>query len=343
MKITPFFNLVENGNEASLEITGDIGYNSWADTYDEYKKNTSENIAKELNALTSLKSEVINVTISSLGGDLMHALDIYSLLRNSGAKVKTYLRGANASSATIIASAASSVNDIYMDVTGVYLIHKPMTYVEGNANDMQEGINSLNKFQQAIEQAYLNLGVSQELLNDLMEGNNGKAEWLTFNEAKEIGFIGNEWTVAKVSNYKKEDFTNKQLLIPNLFNNQKSNIMQNEEEKKSLFSDFKNWLKNDAAAEAAAAEDEMLKGENEALKAENEALKAELEALKNPVANEPVANEDEPIIDNSIEDLKAEISNLAKAIAEPPKAPKVTNVVEPVWKQHLNHFQNIIK
>ena len=62
MQVTKYLNVVKNNDVADIEIVGEIGYNFWADTYEDYKKNTSENIAKELNALKELDTKVINLT-----------------------------------------------------------------------------------------------------------------------------------------------------------------------------------------------------------------------------------------------------------------------------------------
>jgi ATP-dependent protease ClpP protease subunit len=97
MKITPFLNVKKKDNVANIEIFGDIGYNSFADNSVDYLKNTSEVKAKEIKALQEIDVEVINLTMESLGGDVSHALAIYSLLKNSGATINTYYRGANAS------------------------------------------------------------------------------------------------------------------------------------------------------------------------------------------------------------------------------------------------------
>jgi len=341
-KVTNFLNVAKKDNEVTLSIIGDIGYNWWADTFEDYKKNTSENMAKELNAIKELKADVINVELESLGGDLSHALSIYSLLKNSGSKVKVFLRGANASSSTIIASSASSASDVYMDNTGLYLVHKPMSNYYGNVNELEQGINDLKKWQLAAEQCYLNLGVEQEVLNDLMERNNGNGEWLTFSEAKEYGFVGNEWNVGKVRNYNPNDFKNKGFIEPKNINNlitNKKTEMENTE-KQSLFQEFKNWFKNEAESEIKAAESEDLKTENETLKTENEALKAEIETLKAELeAMKPAETENniETLIENKV---KEAIKNTIEPIKASVEEKKVSNENDPFWKKHLSFKNN---
>jgi ATP-dependent protease ClpP protease subunit len=249
MKVTPFLNIKKTDNVADIEIFGDIGYNVWADTYEEYKANTSEQKAEEIKALQNLGVDVINVTLESLGGDVSHALAIYSLLKNSGATINTYYRGVNASASTIIGSAATSVKNIYMDNTGLFLVHKVMSYVEGNENDMQDMINDLEKWQGAINQVYLNLGVEKEVIAELMERNGGHGEYLNFKEAKKYGFVGKEWETKKVANYSRDTFVEKELLVPN-FINQKEEKMEETTpvvtEEKTLLQKIWNKISNES-------------------------------------------------------------------------------------------------
>jgi len=351
MKVTSIFNVKQVDDVADISITGDIGYNVWADTFEDYKKNTSEGMAEELQAIKDLNVKTINLTMESLGGDVMHALAIYNLLRQSDAKLNVFLRGVNASSSTIIASAAK-VENIYMDNTGLYLIHKAMTDVSGNANDFKDALTNLEKFQTTLEQVFVNLGVEQTVISDLMEKNGGHGEWLTFTEAKEYGFVGNEWTSDNVTNYTKQQFTNRKILVPNnLINNNLKPIKKMEEnEKKGLFEEFKALFKNEAEELQVKndAEQELadLKAENESLKAEIEKLKAELDGGK----EEEPKEEEEPKAENVVNDVIAEptmeeiinakvaeqIKNLAKPSTEKKTNKEVSNKSVPFWKSQSN-------
>ena len=366
MKVSKFLNVKKEEKVANIEITGEIGYNAFADTYDDYKKNTSEAMAAELNALKDLDAEVINITLESLGGDVHHALAIYSLLRNSGAKINTYYRGANASSSTIIGSAADSVDNIYMDSTGLFLVHKVMTTAEGNANDMQNTIDTLNKYQEALETAYMNIGVTKESLSELMERNGGHGEWLTFNEAQSFGFVGSEWNTGKASNYSRATFANKNILIPNQFNNKNNNLMEektfalNEEqepevvnEDKTLLQKIWNKLSNDSETPSndVAVENEVTPEEvTDIISEVMQIIEPRLVALEEhmaemmPSEEEPMEEEvpsEEMVIEAKVEEqVKAALKDIAKPVEF-----KNTKATAPkkVWEQHLNNFQNIIK
>ena len=363
MKVTPFLNIKKTDNVADIEIFGDIGYNVWADTYEEYKQNTSEQKAEEIKALQNLGVDVINVTLESLGGDVSHALAIYSLLKNSGATINTYYRGVNASASTIIGSAATSVKNIYMDNTGLFLVHKVMSYVEGNENDMQDMINDLEKWQSAINQAYLNLGVEKEVIAELMERNGGHGEYLNFKEAKKYGFVGKEWETKKVANYSRDTFVNKDLLVPN-FINQKEEKMEETTpvvtEEKTLLQKIWNKISNE---NEPTAENEV---DNEVTPEEQTAIVDEVMQLLEPrivALEEAMAElmpkeeeedaEEQPMEEEVVEDKKENLSEVIKnEIAEafknfveptPTKSNKTNSVNDPIWKQHLNNFQNFIK
>lgn len=363
MKVTPFLNIKKTDNVADIEIFGDIGYNVWADTYEEYKANTSEQKAEEIKALQNLGVDVINVTLESLGGDVSHALAIYSLLRNSGATINTYYRGVNASASTIIGSAATSVKNIYMDNTGLFLVHKVMSYVEGNENDMQDMINDLEKWQGAINQVYLNLGVEKEVIAELMERNGGHGEYLNFKEAKKYGFVGKEWETKKVANYSRDTFVNKDLLVPN-FINQKEEKMEETTpvvtEEKTLLQKIWNKISNENEPTAEnEVDNEVTPEEQTAIVNEvMQILEPRLVALEEAMAElmpkeEEEDAEEQPMEEEVVEDKKENLSEVIKnEIAEafknfveptPTKSNKTNSVNEPTWKQHLNNFQNFIK
>ena len=363
MKITPFLNIKKTDNVADIEIFGDIGYNVWADTYDEYKANTSEQKAEEIKALQNLGVDVINVTLESLGGDVSHALAIYSLLRNSGATINTYYRGVNASASTIIGSAATSVKNIYMDNTGLFLVHKVMSYVEGNENDMQDMINDLEKWQGAINQVYLNLGVEKEVIAELMERNGGHGEYLNFKEAKKYGFVGKEWETKKVANYSRDTFVNKDLLVPN-FINQKEEKMEETTpvvtEEKTLLQKIWNKISNENEPTAENEVDNEVTPEEQTAIVDEvmQLLEPRIVALEEAMAElmpkeEEAEAEEQPMEEEMVEDKKENLSEVIKnEIAEafknfveptPTKSNKTNSVNEPTWKQHLNNFQNFIK
>ena len=283
-------------------------------------------------------------------------------MKNSGATINTYYRGVNASASTIIGSAATNVKNIYMDNTGLFLVHKVMSYVEGNENDMQDMINDLEKWQGAINQVYLNLGVEKEVIAELMERNGGHGEYLNFKEAKKYGFVGKEWETKKVANYSRDTFVEKELLVPN-FINQKEEKMEETTpvvtEEKTLLQKIWNKISNES--ETPSVENEV---DNEVTPEEQTAIVDEVMQILEPrivALEEAMAElmpkeeeaEEEPMEEEMVEDKKENLSEVIKnEIAEafknfveptPTKSNKTNSVNEPTWKQHLNNFQNFIK
>jgi ATP-dependent protease ClpP protease subunit len=351
MQVSKFLNLAVTDDIATLEISGEIGYNVWADTYEDYKKNTSENIKAELNAIQNISQKKIKVVLESLGGDLSHALAIRSLLVNSGSEIEVYLRGANASSSTIIATASKNVANVHMDSTGLYLIHKPMSGQFGNSNDMEQMKKDLDKWEQSIRIAYKEMGVTDEVLNDLMERNGGHGEWLTYDEAVAYGFVGNKWETRKAQNYSKEIFENKNLLVPKNLITIKNTQMENES--KTLLEKIWNKLsteKVEAQSNESTPKNEVTPEEKTAIVNEvMQILEPRIIALEEAIAQmmpeeAPAENmEKEEEEEEVLNTLKAEIKALKEGIANSKETTKVVdNSKLPRWKQ-IQNIHNSLK
>lgn len=133
------------------------------------------------------------VNISSLGGDVDHALAIHDSFVNH-ANIDARLSGFVASSATIIASGAKNV---VMNSTAFYLIHKVSGWIDEfgfkNEDELQELIDRFareaqenKKIDLVIAQIYSKrTGKDVQDIVDLMK----KETWLTAEEAKEWGFV----------------------------------------------------------------------------------------------------------------------------------------------------------
>lgn len=133
------------------------------------------------------------VNISSLGGDVDHALAIHDSFVNHGS-IDARLSGFVASSATIIASGARNV---VMNSTAFYLIHKVSGWIDEfgfkNEDELQQLIDRFA--QEAEENKKIDLVIAQiyskrtgkdvQDIVDLMK----KETWLTAQEAKEWGFV----------------------------------------------------------------------------------------------------------------------------------------------------------
>ena len=157
-------------NAAEISIYDEIGM--WGVT--------AKQFISDLKALGDVKD--ITVSINSPGGSVFDGLTIYNALRASGANVTVKVMGIAASIASIIAMAGKK---IVMPENSFMMIHNPLNVVKGNADDMREMADILDKVGSSLVATYVaRTGKSEEEVKALMD-----AETLmTATEAKEFGF-----------------------------------------------------------------------------------------------------------------------------------------------------------
>lgn len=138
-------------------------------------------------------TDLVNVNISSLGGDINHGLGIHDLFVDNG-NVQARLSGFVASAATTLACGAKTVK---MNSTGLYLVHKVSGWVDEwgymNEDELKEVIDRLTQDKeenQKIDLIIANIyaaktGKPLNEIADLMK----KSTWLNASEAKEWGFV----------------------------------------------------------------------------------------------------------------------------------------------------------
>ena len=172
----------ENG-VVRINIDGEIGGWDW-DTWEPV--NTGKKIREALDAIGDATE--VEVLISSLGGDVDAALQIYDALAEKAAKcrVTTIVTGLCASAATVIAC-AGSVRKI--SPTSLYLIHKCWGRCVGNENELKQYLDFQQKVNEQMMKIYRRVfkGKNSEL-DDLMEAANGNGKWITAEEAVNYGF-----------------------------------------------------------------------------------------------------------------------------------------------------------
>lgn len=178
-----FFNIAATtGNVGEIEIFGYIGEDFWSE-----ESNTAASIHKKLNELEALAVDSYKVTINSTGGDVNHALAIYNILRKKGKPVETEMIGMCASSATIIAM-AGDVRKI--SENAIFLIHKCMSAVYGNENELKEELKTQQLINDNIVSIYSSVvsKTDKETIISLMNENNGNGKWISAQEAFDYGF-----------------------------------------------------------------------------------------------------------------------------------------------------------
>lgn len=109
---------------------------------------TAQSIVEALKAIPS--GEPVTVRINSNGGDVMEGLAIYNALRE--VKPLVYVDGFAASMASVAAMAGAKV---FMAENALMMIHKPWTNsTGGNADDLREHADLLDKVEQQLVKAY---------------------------------------------------------------------------------------------------------------------------------------------------------------------------------------------
>lgn len=127
------------------------------------------------------QTQPITVRINSDGGDVFEAITLYNYLKDYN--VRVIIDGICSSAATIIAMAGKTIT---MKQGSMFMIHKPLTYAVGNADDLKAIAETLEKITANIISIYqTRCKLSTEELLELM-----KAEtWLDGAMAEEYGFI----------------------------------------------------------------------------------------------------------------------------------------------------------
>lgn len=157
LKIQNKTSIIENKSN-DIYIYGDIS--DW-----ENSPTTLQDILKEIDT-----EQPVNLHIASYGGDVNCGLAMYNELK----KIKdltVHIQGFCFSIATVIAMASEK---IVMDTGSLFLIHKPLCMTYGNADDLQETIETLDKTEESILDIYENFSnLSRDELKEVMK--EGKA------------------------------------------------------------------------------------------------------------------------------------------------------------------------
>ncbi|MCU0935884.1 MAG: Clp protease ClpP [Gammaproteobacteria bacterium] len=171
----PRFEIRANGpTRAELRIYGDIGQ-SW----DAEESNDAKTVVE---ALGKLRGD-LDVRINSFGGSVADGIAIYNALRRHNGAVATHIDGVAYSIASLIAMAGRSVN---IAENGMLMIHAPWGAAIGNAVEMREMADILDKHAEAMLTSYLRDGGPNA---DTVRGwlTDGQDHYFTAAEAVELG------------------------------------------------------------------------------------------------------------------------------------------------------------
>jgi len=163
---------------AEIFIYGVIG-DSWFE-----ESVTARQFVSDLRALEESHRR-INVHINSPGGSVFDGLPIFNALQTSKAEIHTYNDGLAASMGAVILMAGTKVHSAK---NALIMLHSPSTYAGGNARDMQNAIEVLNKVQNSLVES-----VSQKvsLTKAQVESKwfDYEDHWITAEEAEKEGLV----------------------------------------------------------------------------------------------------------------------------------------------------------
>lgn len=135
-----------------------------------------------IDELKALTAGDITLSINSPGGSLFDGIAMYHALKDSKANITVKVVGIAASAASLVAMAG---NKIVMPENTFMMIHNPMTMAWGNASEMREMADLLDKIGTAVVSTYVaRTGKSTEEIQTLLDAET----YLTAQEAVDQGF-----------------------------------------------------------------------------------------------------------------------------------------------------------
>ena len=161
-----------------LYIYGDIVSSAWDKWTSE--DTCPQDITDFLNGIDN--NAELTVYFNSCGGDVFAGIGIYNILKRHKGHITGIVDGIAASIASVILMAC---DDIVVSTGAQIMIHKPLSWAYGNADDFQRLISELDKCQKSITDIYMGRvkeGVTEEQVTDLINAET----WMTAEEAKEI-------------------------------------------------------------------------------------------------------------------------------------------------------------
>lgn len=174
MKNKQYYSMERVGQEANINIYGDISSSWWSDGI------SSKSLKEAIDELEDVSK--INVYINSYGGEVAEGLAIYNALIRHKAKVVTYCDGFAASIASVIFMAG---DERIMNSSSLLMIHNAWVYAMGNAEELRKQAEDLDKITQASVTAYKeHSSLSEEEIKELMDNET----WILPEEAFEYGF-----------------------------------------------------------------------------------------------------------------------------------------------------------
>ena len=171
-----FWNFIKNEetSETELYFEGPISSSTW------YGDELTPALFKD-----ELNKHPGNLTvwISSPGGDVFAASQIYTMLKNHKGRITVKIDSLAASAASVVAMAG---DETLIAPTALMMIHDPSTCAMGNKADMEKAIILLDEVKESIINAYETKShLSRNKIAKLMS----EETWLNAKKAHEMGFV----------------------------------------------------------------------------------------------------------------------------------------------------------
>lgn len=145
--------------------------------------------------VSELDVDTINLRINSYGGSVSDGMAIYNALKRHRAQVHVHVDGVAISCASYIAMAGDKIT---MAKNAQMMIHAPWGIAMGNARQLREEAEVLDRFAKALASGYADKsGKAHDEIMTLLS--DGKDHWYLADEAVEAGFadeVGEEVAVA---------------------------------------------------------------------------------------------------------------------------------------------------
>lgn len=137
-----------------MKINGNIAYIGEITAFplSEYPEFETQTSANQMIDFLQNNGDV-ELYINSQGGDVFEAMQIYNALRRHSRNhsVKVYVDGLSASAASYLMFGGS---ELFVPKNATIMIHKPTTFVWGDADELRTSANALDVIQSSIESIY---------------------------------------------------------------------------------------------------------------------------------------------------------------------------------------------
>lgn len=148
-----------------------------------------ESFFDEGNTLESVRAEIEGIktplifNVASLGGDVFEGLAIHDLIASHKQDTTVNIIGATASAGAVIAVAGDTVN---ISENSLFLVHNSHTVAVGNAKDLEDVVDNLNKVDARMRSIFINAtGMDETELIELLN----EDRFMDAEEALDKGFV----------------------------------------------------------------------------------------------------------------------------------------------------------